>query len=120
LLAASAVFAWVRPWSGVPFALFLAFTYGLPHLVRIGTPARGQSFRRIKWILLAAAGVSLSVETLWAPQILKTTTAESFYTVEGMIGMEIVILYPILWFETYREGLRRKLPIEQWPERLYR
>jgi uncharacterized membrane protein len=74
----------------------------IPPFLPIYTPARGRVFRAIKWTLIfGAVLLLLGRDTLqWS-------------------WLFASCFFPAFWTEWKRIGIRRKLPITQWPKQLY-
>ena len=106
LLLAEAFFgailvSWKNPeWLCLNLALVGVFL--ADRFLRIDTPSRGRAYRWAKWTALlggAALTAWLGVGPLWMPLA--------------------VLLFPA-YMECVRMSIRRKLPVDQWPKRLYR
>lgn len=71
-------------------------------LLPVYTPARARVFRGAKWIaMIAALGLAFgpdAAKSLW---------------------LLVACSWPLVWTESTRASLRRKLPVERWPKQLY-
>lgn len=75
--------------------------FGAPFLP-IYTPSRGRAFRVVKWVvLLSILGLAFGPDSLKWSWLLFSS------------------LWPIVWIESKRISIRRKLPVADWPRHLY-
>jgi len=79
----------------------LGFLFGAPFLP-VYTPARGRTFRCVKWVVLVAM-----LLVILGPDALKWS------------WLLFSCLWPVAWIEWTRVSIRRKLPVAQWPKQLY-
>jgi hypothetical protein len=104
LLLAAALFltgaitvAWALLLGGLAMGLLFAAPF-LP----VYTRSRGRVFRCVKWaVLLGALGLA------FGPDVLKWS------------WLLFSCLWPMVWIESTRISIRRKLPIAEWPKQLY-
>jgi hypothetical protein len=66
------------------------------------TPARGRLFRRVKWVVMIGI-----LGFAFGPSALKSW------------WLLMSCLWPMVWIESTRISIRRKLPVAEWPKQLY-
>jgi hypothetical protein len=110
------LFAFISPPVGGTLLAALSFAYLVPRFVSIKTPDRGRRFRRIKWCLFALTAVVPPYYVYFGYLEPDPRSAVGF-------GWAAMFTYLILLGHVLREPvlnlLRKKLPIDQWPERLH-
>jgi hypothetical protein len=107
-LLIGAVCTWYWPWIAGPLTLYVVYAFALPRLVAIDTPERGRLFRRSKRLLFAATAVLAVLFSLGTK-----------YPAAAALILSVV-LGAVAPPNSEHERLRRKVPVDQWPERLYR
>lgn len=113
---AVAVFVLGSPPVGGTLLVALAFAYLVPRFASIKTPDRGRRFRRIKWYLF---GLTALVPLCYVFFGNLEPDARSV----AVFSWATAGVYLIVLAHVFREPalirLRRKLPFDQWPERLH-
>ncbi|HTS47871.1 MAG TPA: hypothetical protein VMH05_08000 [Bryobacteraceae bacterium] len=71
-------------------------------ILPIYTPSRSRIFRGVKWVVLTAILV-----LAFGPDALKSS------------WLLIASAWPVVWVESTRNSIRRKLPVARWPKHLY-
>jgi len=82
-------------------AIGLAPLFAAP-ILPIYTPFRSRIFRRVKWTCIAGA-----LALIFGADALKLS------------WLLVASLWPLVWNEWTRASIRRKLPVQKWPEQLY-
>ena len=96
-LAGAITAAWALLVGGIAMGLLFAAPF-LP----VYTRSRGRVFRCVKWaVLLGTLGLA------FGPDVLKWS------------WLLFSCLWPMVWIESTRISIRRKLPIAEWPKQLY-
>lgn len=113
---AVAVFVLGSPPVGGTLLVALAFAYLVPRFVSIKTPDSGRRFRRIKWYLFALAAVVPLCYLIFG-NVESDPRSVAVFT-WASIGVYLIVLAHV-FREPALIRLRRKLPFDQWPERLH-
>lgn len=113
---AVAVFVLGSPPVGGTLAAALSFAYLVPLFVPIRTQDRGRRFRRIKWYLFALTAVVPLCYVIFGN--LEPDSRRMAVFVWAAIGAYLILLAHIVR-EPVLIQLRRKLPFDEWPERLH-
>jgi hypothetical protein len=104
LLLAAALFlagAITEAWALLVGGIAMALLFAAPFLP-VYTRSRGRVFRCVKWaVLLGTLGLA------FGPDVLKWS------------WLLFSCLWPMVWIESTRISIRRKLPIAEWPKQLY-
>ena len=88
-------------WALLVGGIAMGVIFGAPFLP-VYTRSRGRVFRCVKWaVLLGTLGLAFGPEALkWS-------------------WLLFSCLWPMVWIESTRISIRRKLPIAEWPKQLY-
>jgi hypothetical protein len=104
LLVAAGLFltgAITAAWALLVGGIVMGLLFAAPFLP-VYTRSRGRVFRCVKWaVLLGTLGLA------FGPEVLKWS------------WLLISCLWPMVWIESTRISIRRKLPIAEWPKQLY-
>lgn len=105
LMAEAAFVSTIFILKNPPIAFFVVPLFAIPLLARllpINTPRRGRIYRWVRWSAMLA-GAALA----------------ALFGVKISQGSFLGVFMPMLIFERVYSSIRRKLPVSQWPRRLY-